>query len=84
MIEGLLTRAALVSDIELVDGYPSSYMSSALRLHRWVRGDWQILSFLFSNKLSAICRWKILVVFVTNHYMLILAQKNVHIKRFFN
>lgn len=59
LIEGLLTRCALVTDIELVDGYPSSYMSSALRLHRWVRGDWQLASFLFSSKLSAISKWKI-------------------------
>ena len=54
LIEGLLTRCALVTDIEVVDGYPSSYMSSALRLHRWVRGDWQAARFLFSNKLSPI------------------------------
>ena len=60
LIEGLLTRCALVTDIEVVDGYPSSYISSALRLHRWVRGDWQIASFLFSNKLSLISKWKIL------------------------
>jgi len=59
LIEGVFTRCALVTDIELVDGYPSSYMASALRLHRWVRGDWQIASFLFSNKLSIISRWKI-------------------------
>ncbi|WP_291706601.1 glucoamylase family protein [Clostridium sp.] len=59
LIEGLLTRCGLVTDIELVDGYPSSYMSSALRLHRWVRGDWQIFSYLFSSKLSSISKWKI-------------------------
>ncbi len=59
LIEGLLTRCGLVTDIELVDGYPSSYMASALRLHRWVRGDWQISSYLFSNKLSPISKWKI-------------------------
>ena len=60
LIEGVLTRCGLVTDIELVDGYPSSYMASALRLHRWVRGDWQISNYLFSNKLSLISKWKIL------------------------
>ncbi len=59
LIEGALTRCALVTDIEVVDGYPSSYLSSALRLHRWVRGDWQIAGFLFSSKLSPISKWKI-------------------------
>ncbi|MDV4150698.1 glucoamylase family protein [Clostridium sp. AL.422] len=59
LIEGLLTRCALVTDIEVVDGYPSSYISSALRLHRWVRGDWQVVSFLFSRRLSPISKWKI-------------------------
>lgn len=60
LIEGLLTRCALVTDIELVDGYPSSYISSALRLHRWVRGDWQLSTFLFFKKLSLLSKWKIL------------------------
>ena len=42
------TRAsALVSDVELVDDYPSSVLSHARRQHRWVRGDWQILFWLF-------------------------------------
>ena len=59
LIEGVLTRCALVTDVEVVDGYPSSYLSSALRLHRWVRGDWQIANFLFSKKLSPISKWKI-------------------------
>ena len=59
LIEGVLTRCALVTDVEVVDGYPSSYLSSTLRLHRWVRGDWQIANFLFSKKLSPISKWKI-------------------------
>lgn len=59
LIEGVLTRCALVSEIEVVDGYPSSYLSSALRLHRWVRGDWQLASYLFSDKLSPISKWKV-------------------------
>jgi cellobiose phosphorylase len=58
LIEGIYARAGLVSDVELVDGYPSSYLSYMRRLHRWVRGDWQLLSWLFKpNSLSA--HWKI-------------------------
>lgn len=59
LLEGILTRCALVTDIEVVDSYPSSYLGSALRLHRWVRGDWQLIKFLFSKDLSIISKWKI-------------------------
>jgi cyclic beta-1,2-glucan synthetase len=70
LFEGLHARVALVSDVEVVDDYPSSVLSHARRQHRWVRGDWQILFWLFPfvpsrrglkrNPLTAIGRWKIL------------------------
>ena len=47
LFEGLHARVALVSDVELVDEYPSSVLSHARRQHRWIRGDWQILFWLF-------------------------------------
>ncbi|GAB6168348.1 glucoamylase family protein [Clostridium carnis] len=59
LIEGIFARCALVTDVEVIDGYPAFYASSALRLHRWVRGDWQLFSFLFSSKLSLLSKWKI-------------------------
>jgi cyclic beta-1,2-glucan synthetase len=70
LFEGLHARAALVSDVELVDEYPSSVLSHARRQHRWIRGDWQILLWLLPavpsrgglkrNTLPIIGRWKIL------------------------
>ena len=70
LFEGLHARVALVSDVELVDEYPSSVLTHARRQHRWIRGDWQILSWLFPfvpsrrglkrNTLPLIGRWKIL------------------------
>src|SRR5690606_12081257 len=70
LFEGLHARVALVSDVELVDEYPSSVLAHARREHRWVRGDWQILFWLFPfipsrrgltrNTLPIISRWKIL------------------------
>jgi cellobiose phosphorylase len=70
LFEGLHARAALVSDVEVVDDYPSSVLAHSRRQHRWVRGDWQILFWLFPvvptraglerNRLSLISRWKIL------------------------
>ena len=70
LFEGLYARTALVSDVELVDDYPSSVLAHARRQHRWVRGDWQILWWLLPfvptrgglarNRLPLISRWKIL------------------------
>jgi cyclic beta-1,2-glucan synthetase len=71
MIEGAYARAGLVSDIEVVDDYPSHMSALSRRKHRWVRGDWQIIFWLLPrvpdffgkmarNPLSIISRWKIL------------------------
>jgi cyclic beta-1,2-glucan synthetase len=46
LFEGVHARVALVSDVELVDDYPSSVLAHARRQHRWIRGDWQILAWL--------------------------------------
>jgi cyclic beta-1,2-glucan synthetase len=71
LFESLYARAALVTDIELLDDYPAHYDSYAQRQHRWTRGDWQILRWLFPtvpdahgrkarNILPLVSRWKIL------------------------
>jgi cyclic beta-1,2-glucan synthetase len=70
LIEGTHARAGLVSDIELIDDYPSHYSAWSKRKHRWVRGDWQIIHWLLPrvpsfhgrlemNPLSVISLWKI-------------------------
>ena len=41
-----MARAALVSDIELIDDYPTHFSAYSRRKHRWMRGDWQILRWL--------------------------------------
>ncbi len=43
LIEGAYARAGLVSDIEVIDDYPSHYSAYNRRKHRWLRGDWQIV-----------------------------------------
>ncbi|HLF82643.1 MAG TPA: carbohydrate-binding protein, partial [Blastocatellia bacterium] len=71
LFESLYARAALVTDVEFLDDYPSHYDSYAKRQHRWTRGDWQIARWLFRrvrdarnrpvrNRLPIISRWKIL------------------------
>ncbi|AGH51992.1 carbohydrate binding protein (plasmid) [Sphingomonas sp. MM-1] len=47
LFEGLHGRAALASDIIVYEGFPTGYLDFAWRWHRWVRGDWQILPWLF-------------------------------------
>jgi cyclic beta-1,2-glucan synthetase len=70
LIEGCHARAGLVTDVELVDGFPARYDADARRQHRWTRGDWQLLPWLLpnvptasgrrSNPLSLMSRWKVL------------------------
>ncbi len=70
LIEGSYARAGLVSDIEVIDDYPSHHSAHTRRKHRWMRGDWQIVQWLFArvpdesgrkvpNPISTISRWKI-------------------------
>ncbi|PAU95565.1 glycosyltransferase 36 [Aliifodinibius salipaludis] len=70
LLESTYLRAALLTDIELFDDYPTTYLSFSKRLHRWIRGDWQILFWLFGrvpkgdnkkehNPINSISRWKI-------------------------
>lgn len=60
LIEGLHARTGLATDIELFDGYPTKYLSYTKRIHRWIRGDWQIARYIFCSDLSIISRWKII------------------------
>jgi len=70
LIEGCFLRTALASDVEVLDDFPGSYLTQCSRVHRWVRGDWQILPWLgatapgpdgtrYRNPLSTLHRWKI-------------------------
>ena len=69
LFEGIYGRAALVTDIVLYEEYPTSYLVYIRRLRRWIRGDWQLLPWLFPlvrtqsglepNRLSIINLWKI-------------------------
>ncbi len=60
LLEGGYARSALVSDVEVVEDYPTGYNVDVSRHHRWARGDWQLLPWLFSTSrgVSAVTRWK--------------------------
>jgi cyclic beta-1,2-glucan synthetase len=49
LFEGLFARAGFVSDVELFEGFPGHYEVAASRQHRWVRGDWQLLPWIFGG-----------------------------------
>jgi cyclic beta-1,2-glucan synthetase len=60
LFEGTFARAGLASDIEVVEEFPSRYDVAAARQHRWARGDWQLLPWIFKSPLPPIGRWKML------------------------
>ena len=63
LLEGIFARCALVSDIELFEDFPSHSEVAATRTHRWARGDWQLLPWIFGRAgrdIPAIGRWKLL------------------------
>ena len=49
LIEGAYARVGLLTDVEVLDDYPSHYSAQNRRKHRWVRGDWQILRWLLDR-----------------------------------
>ncbi|MBN2117748.1 MAG: hypothetical protein JW730_14325 [Anaerolineales bacterium] len=71
LFEGMQGRCGLVTDVVLFEDYPPHYLLYTNRLHRWARGDWQLLPWLGNqvphrtkgrarNSLSLIDRWKLL------------------------
>ncbi|MGE5554272.1 MAG: GH36-type glycosyl hydrolase domain-containing protein [Betaproteobacteria bacterium] len=71
LLEGGFLRAGLVTDVELLDDYPASFLSSLSRSHRWARGDLQLLPWLAPSvpnragiklpaSLPAITRWQMI------------------------
>jgi hypothetical protein len=69
LLEGCYARSGLLSDVEVFEDYPPTYAADMARRHRWIRGDWQIASWLlprvpgagrsYRNPLSALSLWKI-------------------------
>lgn len=65
LFEGIWVRAGLASDIEVVEDFPNRHDVAAKRQHRWIRGDWQLLPWVFGHWTgpgapSLLGRWKML------------------------
>ncbi len=46
LLESGYARSALVTDVDLIEEHPASYLIEASRRHRWIRGDWQLAGWL--------------------------------------
>ena len=70
LLEGNYLRCGYVSDIELIDDFPSKFLTDTTRHHRWARGDVQIIGWLLpfvrnkqgkkvKNPINLLGKWKI-------------------------
>ena len=60
LLEGSYLRCGMVSDVQLMDGFPTNYLAYKVRLHRWIRGDYQVLKWLENKKLNLLSKYKII------------------------
>ena len=61
LLEGSIARCATVTDVVVIEDAPFHADVAASRVHRWTRGDWQLLPLLMDPRrfqLRAINRWK--------------------------
>lgn len=70
LLEGNYLRCGYVCDIEVVDDFPSKFLTDTTRHHRWARGDLQIVGWLLpsvrnesgkkiKNPINLLGKWKI-------------------------
>lgn len=70
LLEGCYVRSGLLSDVLLYEQNPSQYKADVRRHQRWIRGDWQIATWIlpfvpdkngnyYRNPLSTLSKWKI-------------------------
>ncbi|MEE9208407.1 MAG: glucoamylase family protein [Gemmatimonadota bacterium] len=70
LFEGAHGRCGFLGDVILLEDFPDQPMAYMRRLHRWIRGDWQLLPWLMPrvpsaagpripNPLRSISRWQI-------------------------
>ena len=66
ILEGCFMRVGYLSDVELTDGFPPRPVPWFDRLHRWIRGDWQNISFIGSKlpdgrktPFNVLCRFRL-------------------------
>ncbi|RZL65768.1 MAG: hypothetical protein EOP81_02810 [Variovorax sp.] len=61
LLEGAVARCAVVSDVVLIEDHPHHAGVAASRVHRWARGDWQLLPLMLRARhygIDALGLWK--------------------------
>jgi cyclic beta-1,2-glucan synthetase len=61
LLEGTVARCAVVSDLVLIEDHPHHAGVAASRIHRWTRGDWQLLPLMLRARrfgIDALGLWK--------------------------
>ncbi len=61
LLEGSIARCGFVNDVTLIEEYPHHAGVAASRLHRWSRGDWQLLPIMWHARhygVDALGLWK--------------------------
>ncbi|RZL88625.1 MAG: hypothetical protein EOP82_22430 [Variovorax sp.] len=61
LLEGAVARCAVVSDLVLIEDHPHHAGVAASRVHRWTRGDWQLLPLMLQPRrygIDAFGLWK--------------------------
>ncbi len=65
LLEGNYLRCGLLTDVVLLDTFPTKYLSYLERENRWIRGDWQISGWLedrvnnIKNPINKLSKFKI-------------------------
>lgn len=59
LLEGSYLRCATAGDVKFFDSFPCEPLAYYKRAHRWTRGDWQLLKWVFKDELSPLARFKI-------------------------
>ena len=58
-LEGAFLHSGFMGEAEFSDAFPSGPLSFFRRQHRWIRGDWQNLPYIFCPVLPAAERWRL-------------------------
>ncbi len=58
-LEGACLHGGFLGDVSFSDTFPAKPLAYYRRMHRWVRGDWQNLPWVFCRDFSPIDRWRL-------------------------
>ena len=60
LLEGIFADCGFLESVAAHDGFPETLSGYIKRLHRWTRGDWQLIPFLFGKTVKLLDRFLML------------------------